>query len=336
MNLLADIVASILLKGDCRISQIADGLNSGRDKQESKEKQVHRFFENMHITHRVHYLPYIQEVLEQLKKEGLLHLIIDGSSVGSGCMVLMFSVLHRGRAIPLAWSVKRKPKGHFKEEEHIELLGEVVGLMPAGAEVTVLGDGEFDGVRWQEEISSLAGWSYVLRTSSNLLLEDEEGERFKPSEVPVASGEGLFLESLKIGKDGYGPVNMLVWHEKGHESPLYLVTDKDDLGAVAQSYIRRFYIETFFRDIKSMGYHVNRSRIRSPEKLSRLILCCCLAYVLTIMAGIKCKKSIVCEMVKSGAENALSLFQMGLRFIQKLIDLRQWRAFSWKYDFRSG
>ena len=309
-------------------------MSPGREKQESIEKQVHRFLENEHITCEDHYLPFIEKVLLQIGKGGELTFIIDGSTVGSKCMVLMFSVLYKGRAIPLVWSVSRKPKGHFKEGEHIELLEKLAGFVPQGAKVTVLGDGEFDGTRWQEEISGMEGWTYVLRTSSKVLLRDAEGECFRPSEVFVEVGQGLFLESLRMGKGTYGPVNMLVWHGKGHGSPLYLVTDKDDLGVVAPSYIRRFYIETFFRDIKSMGYHINRSRIRSPEKLSRLVMCCCLAYILTIMSGIKCKKSVVYEIVVSGAKGALSLFQIGLRFIRKLVDIRQWRTFSWTHDFR--
>jgi hypothetical protein len=32
-------------------------------------------------------------------------------------------------------------------------------------------------------------------------------------------------------------------------------------------------------------------------------------------------------------EKHLSLFQLGYRFLMHLVDLRQWRSFSWKIDF---
>ncbi len=93
--------------------------------------------------------------------------------------------------------------------------------------MVILGDGEFDGTDWQRAISDYK-WKYVLRTAKNITLEDERGEKYSPAELGVEEGESLFVENLRFGKDRYGPVNILIWHGKGHEQPLFLVTNMDD------------------------------------------------------------------------------------------------------------
>ena len=80
---------------------------------------------------------------------GPLVLAMDGSIVGRGCMTLMVSVVYKQRALPVAWIVAKRRKGHFPETVHLELMRKVQGLIPDGARVVLLGDGEFDGVDLQ-------------------------------------------------------------------------------------------------------------------------------------------------------------------------------------------
>lgn len=331
INLLGGIVASILHGGESQIAKIGEHLNDGVRKLASVKKQISRFMENKHISPEVHYLPFIEELLAALGQTGELEIIIDGSVVGKGCMCLMFSVVYKGRAIPIIWKVVKKKKGHFKESEHIDLLEKLQKLIPSEVKIMVLGDGEFDGTKWQKKIRSRCG-DYGLRTAKNIKFKNSDGEEFQPQDVGVEEGQSLLLEDLTYSSDGYGPVNLLVWHGKGHEEPLYLVTNIDDGYKLESYYMKRFLIETFFRDIKSKGFNIQKSGLRDPKKLNRLIICCCLAFVMSVFAGVKARQSVFYDLVCEQYENALSLFQLGLRFIRKLVDLRQWRAFSIRYD----
>jgi len=45
INLLSNIVASILLGGESRVNKISEKMNAGRRKLESVKKQVSRFFQ---------------------------------------------------------------------------------------------------------------------------------------------------------------------------------------------------------------------------------------------------------------------------------------------------
>jgi len=70
----------------------------------------------------------------------------------------MLHVVYKGRALPLAWRVRHSPKGHWPEERPIAM-GELrSAVVPAGATVVFLGDGEFDGTALQGTLSAM-GWS---------------------------------------------------------------------------------------------------------------------------------------------------------------------------------
>ena len=74
-----------------------------------------------------------------------------------------------------------------------------------------------------------------------------------------------------------------------------------------------------------------------PQRLGHLLIATCLAYILTIMAGIKAGQSKFYNHITRTDEVFLSLFQLGKRFILHLVDLRQSRSigrqFSWDKDF---
>ena len=66
---------------------------------------------------------------------------------------------------------------------------------------------------------------------------------------------------------------------KGYHDPLYLVSNMGAAEEVCRSYQKRFRIETFFSDQKSRGFHLPKSHISDPQRLSRLLIAACLAYI---------------------------------------------------------
>lgn len=102
---------------------------------------------------------------------------MDGRVVGRGCLALMFHVVSKGRALPLAWRVRHSPKGHGPEALHIAVVEWMRTVIPAGAKGVFLGDGAFDGTALQDPLSQL-GWSYVCRTAMRTTAT-WEGESFR-------------------------------------------------------------------------------------------------------------------------------------------------------------
>ena len=164
LNTLAALISGIVGSKSSQLPHIATKVPDGT-KPESRVKRFTRWLDNDHILEEVYFLPYADVLLRHLALQTVV-LVMDGSGVGRGCTALMIHVVYKGRALPLAWRVRQAPKGHFPEDLHIALVDLISGLLPAGTQVVLLGDGEFDGTRLQHTLQQ-AGWSYACRTATS-------------------------------------------------------------------------------------------------------------------------------------------------------------------------
>jgi hypothetical protein len=267
----------------------------------------------------VYFLPYAEVLLRHLALQTLV-LIMDGSSVGRGCTALMIHVVYKGRALPLAWRVRQAPKGHFPADLHIALVELISGLIPAGARVVLLGDGEFDGTRLQQTLQQ-AGWSYVCRTATSTVAT-WEGETFRLDALGACLKPGRLIELKEVHctREAYGPIMVLCCWAKGYQEPLYLVSNMATAEAACRLYEKRFRIETFFADQKSRGFHIHKSHMSDVQRLSRLLIAACLAYIWVVYLGSVCEKEQWRHIIHRRTRCDLSLFQLGLRFLEYLLN----------------
>jgi hypothetical protein len=258
-------------------------------------------------------------LLAQLALQTLV-LVIDGSVVGRGCVALMIHVVSKGRALPLAWLVRQGKKGHFPEAWHIALVKQVEELLPTGAHVVLLGDGEFDGTDLQHTLED-AGWSYVCRTGCHLTAS-WKGKTFRLDTLGACSKPGTLIElqAVRFTEAAYGPIMLVCCWAKGYQEPLYLVSNMASADEACQLYTKRFRIETFFSDQKSRGFHLHKSHLSEPQRLSRLLMAACLAYIWIVYLGALCVQDGWVNIIHRGDRCDLSLFQLGLRLLDYLLN----------------
>src|SRR5262249_8055495 len=77
---------------------------------------------------------------------------------------------------------------------------------------------------------------------------------------------------------------------KGYHEPLYLVSNRATAEEACRLYEKRFRIETFFSDQKSRGFHLHKSHMSDVQRLSRLLIAACLAYIWVVYLGSVCEK----------------------------------------------
>jgi len=207
LRTLAALISGIVGSKSTQLPTIAAHVPDGT-KPESRGKRFARWVRNDTITAEVYCVPYATVLLAQLASQTLV-LIMDGSVVGRGCVALMMHVVDTGRALPLAWQVRKGKKGHVHEDLHIALVKQVHQLPPPGASVVVLGDGECDGTRFQHTVQA-SHWSYVVRTGSPILVE-WAGKRFRCDTVAACSKPGTLVErtDVRVTAAAYGPVMLL-------------------------------------------------------------------------------------------------------------------------------
>ena len=100
----------------------------------------------------------------------------------------------------------------------------------------------------------------------------------------------------------------------------YLVSNMATAEEACRLYEKRFRIETFFSDQKSRGFHMHKSHIADPQRLSRLLIAACLAYIWIIYLGSLGEKEGWRSVIHRHDRCDLSLFQLGLRILEHFLN----------------
>ena len=318
LQTLAAMVSGIVGSQRTNLPAIAGRVPDG-SKRESRVKKYYRWLTNKRIGTELYFLPFADALLRSLAHSPLV-LAMDGSEAGRGCLILMVSVIYRKRALPLAWTVIKGRKGHFSEEAHVELLERIHILVPQGCTVIFLGDGEFDGITLQATLEAFQ-WEYVCRTAKNAPL-CVDGERFAFEDLIFQPGDRIAMPDARFTLQEYGPVLAIAVWAKEHKEPIYLVTNMDLVDEACHWYSKRFRIETFFSDQKSRGFHLNKSHISDPLRLSRLMIAACLAYLWIIFLGTLAILEDWVAVIHRTDRCDLSLFQLGLCLLEHFLNER--------------
>jgi hypothetical protein len=318
LTTLAALISGIVASRSSHLPAIATQVPDG-SKAESRVKRYTRWMRNEAIDEEMYFFPYAKTLLACLALETLV-LVIDGSVVGRGCVALMVHVVYKGRALPIGWLVRQGKKGHFSAALHLELVEQVHDLLPLGAHVVFLGDGEFDGTELQRTLDGL-GWAYVCRTAHNTTAQ-LEGDRFRLDVMGacIKPGTVVAFQNVRVTAAAYGPVTTICCWAKGYKEPMYLVSNLRSGHQACRYYEKRFRIETFFSDQKSRGFHLHKSHISNPERLSRLLIACCLAYLWIVSLGTLCEQESWVKVIHRTERCDLSLFQLGLRLLAHFLN----------------
>ena len=316
-TVLAAYIAGIVRSKSTQGRKVAE--QSGmRSKVESRIKRLERWYQNEQIEYELDYLPYLSELLDNLADVPWV-LAIDGSEIGRGCMALMINLVYEKRSIPLAWVVFQRPKGHASAAEHIELIEQVLKILPEEQQIIFLGDGEFDSIELQERICAIEGWDYVCRTAKNTTVYSD-GERLTPEGIAILPDMTLSLTDVLVTEEQFGPIHLaLVWDHECDE-PLFLVTSFEVAEEAYYWYQRRMRIETFFSDQKSRGFGLDKCHVSDPKRLSRILIAASLAYLWMLYLGVQAHLNQMVAVIHRTDRCDLSLFQLGLALLQHFLN----------------
>lgn len=345
ITVLACLISALTKSERASLKSIGEQMEDKTD-LESRIKKAKRWLNNKWTDTTSHFIPYIKPIIRTFLRTKKIVLAIDGSTMGNGCMCLMVSIIWRNRAIPICWIVRKAPKGHFPEQMHLDVIEMVKKLFDSVAisadistknvEITLLGDGEFDGTQLQESCSN-AGWNYVLKTAKNTLIADNpemDGASQMKNMLPDFNMNHIYLPDMYINKQGFGTVNVVYWHDSKYKNPLYLLTNIDNAPQVEKLYRKRYIIETLFADLKSRGFNMEWTRISNPLTIFNLLIVACLAYILAILHEFDARKSaIIGRFCRKDRINDLSVFQLGLRAILHAIKHQLSISFQFSKNF---
>jgi hypothetical protein len=317
LTTLAAMVSGIVLGKSCQLPTIARKTPDPA-KAESRVKRYSRWVQNERIDYEGYYLPFVSQLLNHLASKGELVFIIDGSEVGHGCITLMISLIYGHRTLPITWLVVQGCKGHLSERLHLDLLSQLQAILPQDCLAVFLGDGEFDGIELQSALQSL-GLRYVCRTAKNTQLYEDE-MLFSFADLCLRPGDQISIPNVYFTHQGYGPVMVIAWWQRGYLEPIFLVTNFELCGEACYWYKKRFQIETFFSDQKSRGFYLHKSHLSDPARLSTLMIAACLAYLWIVYLGLVALRQNWIGVIHRSDRCDWSLFRLGLALLDHLLN----------------
>ncbi len=314
------MMISGLLRGrNVQLRKMAEKVAYTEGKQTSLIDRFRRFFSNRNIVTQVEYSPMVVQILNGLSEQQL-YLLVDSSKIGNNCLVLMVSVYYQHRALPIAWVTYKGRKGHSSQKVQVALFRTVQSYLKPGCQIVLLGDGEFDGSEVVQYFSEEAGWEYVCRTDESTLVF-HQGAWCALKDLPLADKqEALFTNLLFTQSQQVGPLNILaVWHQT-EQRHWFFVTSATDLKTAKSWYKKRFTTETLFSDIKKRGFHIADTRLKTPERIDRLLLVVAITYVFTVWFGINATQTKTYLQLVRTDDIYYSLFQLGLIYLDSLLN----------------
>jgi hypothetical protein len=240
---------------------------------------------------------------------------MDTTQCGLHYQWLTVSIAFRRRTIPIAWTWLSGSRGHSSATTQLALLRYVHDLTPENVPVSLVADTEFEDGDVQQQLKTWS-WNYVLRQKpTNLVKVDGV---WRPLRSLVSKpGESVWLQSALLTQKHQLTTNLLAYWKPGEDRPWLLATNLPSQRQTMQAYKRRMWIEEMHGDLKAHGFYLEDSHLQSFMRLSRLAFAVVLLYLWIVLEGAKVIKIGERALVDRRDRRDLSVFQIGLRWVER-------------------
>jgi hypothetical protein len=282
--------------------------------------RLRRFLDNPRVRVRAWYRPVAIQVLRPFAGQPL-RLVIDTTKIGFRYRLLTVSLVYRKRTLPLVWSVHRGQKGHTSAAEQIELLTYVGSLVPPGSQVWVLGDAGFQSVRLLRWLAR-QHWHFVIRQAGNTQVSWAGQDWIKLNTLPLVAGQTRVIGWVRLAKKHNAGWFWLILHwESGEDEPWFLVTDQPGRNRLIRWYRLRMWVEEMYGDMKGHGFDLEATHLDDIDRIARLVLAVCLAFVWLITLGAWVVKRGFRYLVDHKSRRDKSYFRIGWDWLARCLRL---------------
>ena len=230
-------------------------------------------------------VPLLAWVVDQWEGTQLA-LALDATTLGARCTVLALSVVYRGWAIPVAWTVLAATAKHAWRREWLRMLRQVRRAVPRTWTVIVLADRGLYA-RWLFRRITRLGWQPFLRINTGGTFRPTAQVRGVPLQTlvpePGTTWPGTGIACKGRNRQLHGTLRAC-W-EAGYKEPWLILTDLPPEASTAWWYGLRAWIEQGFKITKRAGWPWQRTHMTKPERAARLWLAVAVATLWLLSVG---------------------------------------------------
>lgn len=331
---LASLVSGVVLRQTCVLSTAAAAA-PGAAQDASKLRRAQRLLANQRFN-----VPRAQRRLAArvlAHCQGSLQLLVDATTTGAtttqpGTVTLMVAIAWHRRALPLLWHTWRAdhPGQHWAARLR-RLFGHLAEVLPPELQITVMTDRGLTGTPVLRAIEE-RGWHYLLRARASGSVRLPDGRitplgalAARPGSRRLITGALIWPDSPTSHKRGMPRdwthacrTNITALWRVGDGEPWLLLSDWPPARQRCTEYRRRTWEEELFRDLKGMGWQWQRSRVRDPKRVQRLLVVLALATLWVVCLARRVITTGTRSLVDTPGHH-YSRFQLGLRWIARLV-----------------
>jgi hypothetical protein len=231
------------------------------------------------------FVPLLQWIISQWQGTQLA-LALDATTLGTRFTVLAISVVYRGCAMPVAWTILPANQPHAWRREWLRMLRQLRPAIPTGWTVMVLADRGL-----------YAGWLFrrIVRLGWHPFLRINVGGTFRPTGQAHFARLTTFAPHVGTRWRGTGTAfksplrqlncTLLACWEEGYTAPWLILTDLPPEASDACWYGLRAWIEQGFKVTKRAGWQWQRTRMTEPQRAARLGLAVAVATLWLLSVG---------------------------------------------------
>ena len=289
----------------------------------SWQRRCRRWLSNGRIEPQTLYSPLVLWAIQPWQKPShTLHLALDTTALWNRFCVVVLSVVAHGRAIPLLWQTLEHPSASVSAEVVMALLQRADLLLAEFSSITVLGDRGFPSAELIGWFTGRSRWSYVMRLRADTWIHGTAapmGCEVRRLRLPRGHCRGF--RDVHLWGDGRQRANLLLARPVGIAAaePWYLVSNLDPSLDLVWAYGQRFCCEQLYRDQKSGIFQLERSGLRDPGRIDRLLLVVAIAVLVSSLQGYAVSLSGQRPLVDSHWKRGLSFARIGLHWLQQSV-----------------
>ena len=270
----------MVLARSCALSAVSEFLAKGLERKSNTvrqqlrewcyEAQAKRGGSRQEVQVETCFAPLLGWVLSWW--EGYqLALAVDATTLGQRFVVLVVSVVYRGCAIPVAWTVLPATEKHAWRGEWLRMLRQVRAVVPRRYFVIVMADRGLYA-RWLFQRIVRLGWHPLLRINTGGTFRPAPSVDYHPLRafVPQPGTQWVGTGTAFQGPRRRLNCTLLARWDEGYRDPWLLLTDLAPSAGEACWYGLRAWIEQGFKITKRGGWQWHRTRMSDPQRAARL------------------------------------------------------------------
>jgi len=285
----------MVLARSCALTAVSLFLAQGLERKSNTVRQQLREFcyeaqakrggPRQEVTVETCFAPLLAWVLSWWEGNQLA-VAIDATTLGQRFVVLVVSVVYRGCAIPVAWTVLPATAKHAWRGEWLRMLRQVRAVVPRRFFVIVMADRGLYA-RWLFQRIVRLGWHPLLRINTGGTFRPAQSAHYQPLRKLVSQPGTQWVGA---GTAFQGPrrrlnCTLLARWEEGYRDPWLLLTDLAPRAGEACWYGLRSWIEQGFKVTKRGGWQWQRTRMTDPQRAARLWLAVAVATLWLLSVG---------------------------------------------------